>query len=264
MAQKRLVTTPSFLLRPPIDHQQAASQLAFGGSAGGLPAMRAQDFAPDHSQCSPKCSYQCTNPTCEQVCDAVCESPKCETRCGGTDLSACFMQCGKPHCAVVCPEKPCAGPNCPSCATKCSEPMCMLQCPKAQPCHNVCEHPKCNWKCRAPDSCPKPDCHMTCETPSNCLGSTFQQLPPLSGGEMLVQSFSAPTFAARGRAASLAEATRMPQAAPRTAAGRPEGSSSMMSVPVYVGAVGPTLQSQDFIAPQQMLVQMPVVNLPSQ
>merc|ERR1719386_388062 len=102
------------------------------------------------------------------------------------------MECDEPHCAVVCPHASCPSETCAECQTTCSEPMCKLQCPHTQPCHNVCEHPSCEWKCSAPTSCPAPQCHMVCETPKNCMGSTYEKLPPLSPGEMSVKSFTAP------------------------------------------------------------------------
>lgn len=70
--------------------------------------------------------------------------------------------------------------------------MCKLRCPSAQPCRNVCEVPSCEWHCRAPEVCPEPTCHMVCEAPPSCQGNTYQQLPPLSPGEMSVRSFAAP------------------------------------------------------------------------
>lgn len=148
---------------------------------------------PRHEDCTPRCSYKCTNPTCEEECEPHCESPRCQTRCTGTELSGCRMQCGKPHCSVVCPSKMCSGPNCQQCTTKCTDPMCMLQCPKAQPCHNVCEQPRCLWKCKAPTTCPKPTCDMVCDSPKACTGSTYKELPPLKPGEMSVLSFAAPS-----------------------------------------------------------------------
>jgi len=232
-------------------------------------APQGQEYAPDHAQCTPKCSYQCTNPTCEEVCDPVCESPKCQTRCSGADLSACLMQCGQPHCAVVCPKRPCAGPGCPACQTQCSQPMCMLQCPKAQPCHNVCEHPKCEWKCRAPDVCPKPECKMSCETPSTCMGSSFEQLPPLRQGEMLVQSFAAPASASRSSeataaaalgGASLRGASSEESGAAAASAATPEETNTL-TVPVYVGGDTSASQSQDGFAQQPWMVQMPAVTM---
>lgn len=250
MPASRQPAAQTFLYRSPPEQQHNVEQVPMQVASGGLSSfssVQAQDFAPDHSQCHPKCTYTCTNPTCEEVCEAQCESPKCETRCGGSDLSACFMQCGQPHCAVVCPKNPCAGAACPSCRTQCSDPMCMLQCPKAQPCHNVCEQPKCSWKCRAPDSCPKPVCNMTCDAPSTCRGSTFQQLPALTRGEMLVQSFLAPASGSR-----IAEAD----------AGMPRQEASTIQVPVYVGADGSTFAGQEPSMRQQMMVQMPIVNLP--
>eukprot|EP00932_Pfiesteria_piscicida_P012750 SRR837773.24179.p4 GENE.SRR837773.24179~~SRR837773.24179.p4 ORF type:complete len:135 (-),score=52.00 SRR837773.24179:54-458(-) len=133
--------------------------------------------------------------------------------------------------------------------------MCMLQCPKAQPCHNVCEHPKCTWKCRAPDSCPKPVCNMTCDTPSNCVGSTFQQLPPLNRGEMLVQSFVAPSVRSLEELSQPLADGGLSQADLRQDQGT-------MQVPVYVGADGAS-SSQESVEPQQMMVQMPIVTLPN-
>jgi hypothetical protein len=155
-------------------------------------AASTSEYQPQHEHCTPQCSYKCDEPQCNEDCHQECESPTCQTRCNGVDLSECRMNCGKQHCAVICPEDACMEEGCPPCETKCSEPMCMLECPKAQPCHNACEHPKCDWKCKAPSTCPKPTCRMACETPHTCVGSTFKELPPLQQGEMLVQSFAAP------------------------------------------------------------------------
>lgn len=128
----------------------------------------------------------------DEVCEPECESPVCQTRCSGYDLSACHMECDKPHCSVLCPQHLCPMQHCPACSTQCSEPMCQLICPYRQPCRNLCENPRCNWKCRAPLDCPKPKCQMVCEMPRNCAGSTYQKLPPLMPGETAVQSFAAP------------------------------------------------------------------------
>jgi len=140
--------------------------------------------------CTPRCQYSCTNPVCDEECVPECASPVCQTRCNGADLSGCKMQCGQPNCAVTCPERPCNGPDCPMCTTHCSKAVCMLQCPQAQPCHSVCESPRCKWRCRAPPSCPKPVCKMQCETPSHCQTSVHEELPPMRAGESLVQSFA--------------------------------------------------------------------------
>jgi len=169
-----------------------AEQTVSAARRSGLSRQGEEEFMPRHEDCTPRCNYKCTNPTCEEECTPQCESPKCQTRCTGTELSGCRMQCGQPHCSVVCPSKMCSGPNCQPCTTKCSEPMCMLQCPKAQPCHNVCEQPQCQWKCKAPTTCAKPKCDLVCESPSACMGSTFKELPPLKSGEMSVLSFAAP------------------------------------------------------------------------
>ena len=102
------------------------------------------------------------------------------------------MECDEPHCAVTCNRNQCPTHDCPSCISTCSEPMCKLRCPSAQPCRNVCEQPSCEWHCHAPEVCPEPTCHMVCEAPRSCQGNTYQQLPPLSPGELSVRSFAAP------------------------------------------------------------------------
>merc|ERR1719203_501049 len=109
----------------------------------------------------------------------------------------------------------------------------MLQCPKAQPCHNECEQPKCDWKCKAPSTCPKPVCRMECETQHNCVGSTFRELPPLQQGEMLVQSFAAP---ASGRHAQPARETSLE----RRDGARWRGSQANGRMQVPVESLAPT------------------------
>jgi len=147
---------------------------------------------PEHSACTPQCTWQCDTPQCDQVCEPQCQPPRCETRCIGLDTSGCVMECDEPHCAVACNGNQCPSGGCASCQATCSEPMCKLRCPNTQPCRNICEEPSCEWHCRAPDECPAPQCHMVCEAPPQCLGSTYQQLPPLAPGETSVQSFVAP------------------------------------------------------------------------
>jgi hypothetical protein len=145
--------------------------------------------------CAPQCTWKCDSPKCDEVCTPVCRAPRCETRCVGADLSTCTMDCGKAHCAVVCPQRPCPkGGSCPKCTTVCGEPVCKLRCTGKQPCHNVCEEPDCEWKCHAPAQCPTPRCHMVCEKMA-CATSTYQQLPPLRPGETAVETFSAPASA---------------------------------------------------------------------
>jgi len=199
--------TQAYPLPMGLGWQAEAAGAAGAGGAWGAPAEQSrpaasgsalsqlgdEEFMPRHEDCTPRCAYQCTNPSCEEECEPQCESPRCQTRCIGTDLSECRMQCGSPHCSVVCPKKMCLGPGCQECTTKCSDPMCMLQCPKAQPCHNACEQPRCTWKCKPPTSCPKPKCDMVCQSPKACHGSTYRQLPPLRPGELAVLSFAAPS-----------------------------------------------------------------------
>lgn len=175
-------------------HQQNSSSVSPArhqdlGVASTQPQAAAM-YGPVHHDCTPQCTYKCESPKCNEVCTPVCQAPVCQTRCAGADLSACHMQCGKPQCSVLCPKEPLGSQ---ACKTQCSEPMCMLQCPKAQPCHNVCEHPQCDWKCSAPTECPKPKCRMECESPQKCIGTTYRQLPPLQVGESLVQSFRTPS-----------------------------------------------------------------------
>lgn len=160
---------------------------------GAWPACAATAaYGPEHSSCTPQCTWQCETPKCDEVCEPTCEPPRCETRCAAADLSNCVMECDEPHCAVTCNRNQCPSGGCPSCVSSCSEPMCKLRCPSAQPCRNVCEVPRCEWHCHAPELCPEPTCHMVCESPPNCHGDTYQQLPPLSPGEMSVRSFAAP------------------------------------------------------------------------
>lgn len=150
-------------------------------------------YATASSDCTPKCMWSCESVKCDEVCTPECQPPRCETRCASADLSGCAMECEEPHCAVVCPERQCPSQSCSSCTSTCTDPVCKLRCPKKQPCHNVCEHPSCEWKCSAPSECPAPRCHMVCESPKNCMGSTYRSLPPLVPGEIAVQSFAAPT-----------------------------------------------------------------------
>eukprot|EP00747_Dinoflagellata_sp_TGD_P163801 gnl/TRDRNA2_/TRDRNA2_182880_c0_seq1.p1 gnl/TRDRNA2_/TRDRNA2_182880_c0~~gnl/TRDRNA2_/TRDRNA2_182880_c0_seq1.p1 ORF type:complete len:450 (+),score=83.00 gnl/TRDRNA2_/TRDRNA2_182880_c0_seq1:100-1449(+) len=145
------------------------------------------------SGCVPSCTWKCEDVTCDQVCEPICQPPACETRCMMPDLSVCHMECEKPHCAVVCPQRNCSSTECPPCSTTCSEPRCELKCPKTQLCRHVCEQPKCEWRCRAPAACPKPKCQLDCETSKACEGSTFHELPPLQPGELSVSAFSAPS-----------------------------------------------------------------------
>mmetsp|Transcript_105744 Transcript_105744/g.286991 ORF Transcript_105744/g.286991 Transcript_105744/m.286991 type:complete len:551 (+) Transcript_105744:168-1820(+) len=220
-------------------------------------AAGTSEYQPVHEHCTPRCSYTCETPKCDEECHQVCESPTCQTRCKDVDLSGCRMNCGKPHCAVICPQDTCMDEDCPQCETKCSEPMCMLECPRAQPCHNACEHPKCDWKCKAPSTCPKPTCRMACETPHDCVGSTFKELPPLQQGEMLVQSFAAP--------ANLP--SRHDQPAQETALRRRGGTSwkqnqaSRQTMRVPVQSLASTAPGQEGVGWQseQQLVDLPVM-----
>lgn len=238
-------------------------------------AQMQQDFGPIHEHCAPQCSYKCSSPKCDEDCHPVCESPTCQTRCAGPDLSACRMNCGKPHCSVICPKHACTDEGCQPCTTKCSEPMCMLQCPKSQPCHNVCEEPQCSYQCKAPTTCPQPVCEMQCETPNNCMGSTYRQLPPLQPGQVLVQSFVTPFHLGANHGEQLA--TGAPQNSSRLQRVRPASllslrrrvaqqgayaaSSPTVFVPVqglpagYDGGAAAGQQQQH----QQWTVQMPVM-----
>lgn len=165
------------------------------GEIGQLPCGGAfpSSYMPDASSCTPQCTWQCDEPRCDEVCEPVCAPPRCETRCNTPDLSGCSMDCSEPDCAVVCPNTNCPARTCAECSTTCSEPMCRLDCPQSQPCHNVCEQPSCEWSCSAPEECPAPQCHMVCESPRNCMGATYQAMPPLSAGETSVRSFIAPS-----------------------------------------------------------------------
>jgi len=213
------------------------------GTFQGSQQLSAAELQPNHAQCMPQCRYQCTNLTCDEECTPDCESPKCQTRCNQPDLTGCQMQCGQPHCSVVCPQRPGSRAQC---TTHCSEPMCMLQCPKAQNCHSVCEQPQCSWKCRAPSSCPQPTCTMNCEAPSGCVGSTHRELPPLQLGEVAVQSFAAPAGFAMGVVPS-AQAEE-----PVSLRGASEGASqspATMTVPI-----------EAYSQPQQLVAQIPVMD----
>jgi len=146
-------------------------------------------FPTPAGHCSPQCFYKCQDVRCDEVCEPVCKAATCETRCSRVDLSKCTEDCTKPHCRIDCPRRQCASASCPFCKTKCGKPQCLLRCPKEQPCHTVCEHPVCTWKCRAPDRCPRPKCQMICESPPRCMSSTFKALPGLAFGEVRVQRF---------------------------------------------------------------------------
>lgn len=148
------------------------------------------ELLPNHEACTPTCRWACESAKCAEVCEPQCKPPICETRCEGTNVSGCVMDCDEPHCAVHCPAHMCPNGGCPSCTTTCSEPMCKLRCDNAQPCHNVCEKPDCHWNCKAPEHCPAPVCNMVCESPQNCQGRTYEALPPLEPGQLAVRSFS--------------------------------------------------------------------------
>lgn len=141
------------------------------------------------SQCTPMCKWSCDSPECEEVCEPICEAPKCETRCSGLDTSGCSLECEQPSCMVICPERGC--PNrCPHCTTKCAKPHCKLNCPNAQPCHNVCEEPRCHFKCRAPQTCPQPKCQLRCEYPKGCNAARQAPMPPPASGEVTIRKFT--------------------------------------------------------------------------
>lgn len=148
---------------------------------------------PTDEDCVPRCRWECNDPRCAQQCRPVCKAPKCETRCGTPDVSACSMDCSKPHCMVVCPKALCPKVACAHCSTTCSDPVCKLNCPKSQPCRNVCQEPECEWDCRRPTDCPLPQCSMVCEHPKNCFATTHTVLPDLLPGEVSVGGFSAET-----------------------------------------------------------------------
>lgn len=191
--------------------ERSKASTAYGATnASARQQASEHEYMPRHEDCTPQCSYNCSTPVCDQECHPECQSPTCETRCNGTDLAGCVMQCGKPHCSVLCPQSPCSGGGCPQCTTQCSEPMCKLQCPRDQPCHSVCAQPACTYKCKAPTSCPKPKCDMVCETPRSCMGSTHQQIPPLNAGEVAVESFAAPTDLAASSPQSLTQVFGIP------------------------------------------------------
>lgn len=172
--------------------EHAAAEASWRASQTSQDREDAAQLGPQHSRCTPTCTWQCSNPRCEQECKPTCEAPRCQTRCTRMNTTGCVMECAKPQCAVICPKNQCASPGCPLCVNTCSKPMCKLQCPNEQPCFNACEAPKCEFKCKAPKSCPKPKCKMVCETSRTCKGLTWNTLPPLEPGESLVQSFAAP------------------------------------------------------------------------
>lgn len=239
-----LETTVGTVSQPVLSFAETAAKSAghvCQPGSSGWPACASPpiSFGPEHSSCTPQCTWQCDTPRCEQVCEPVCQAPQCETRCAGIDTSQCHMECEEPHCAVACPANLCPSGDCPSCTTTCSEPMCKLQCPNDQPCRNVCEQPSCQWQCRAPDECPAPQCHMVCETPQGCMGSTYRQMPPLTPGETSVQSFAAPlSLAQTGRGtqstihhdSAIAPSSVQVQLLTRSQLGGHEGRTMMMPV----------------------------------
>lgn len=202
---------------------------------------------PSTTHCTPQCMWKCSeSPKCDQQCSPVCDAPVCQTRCAATDLSNCAMNCTTPQCTVICPERSCPTGDCPQCTTQCSEPVCKLQCPQTQPCRSVCEQPRCTWSCRAPTSCAKPTCSMVCETPRTCSGSTYVAMPPLSPGEVAVDSFSAGASAESINVSSLTPTILgqpqdgFVQSALLQAGQQQDGPNRlpMMAVPVWMGASG--------------------------
>lgn len=234
--------------------------------------------APMHGQskpgghCTPKCTWSCETPTCDEVCEPVCKTPRCETRCAGPSTSGCSMHCSEPHCALMCPKSNCPSDGCPSCSTKCSEPQCKLQCPKTQQCETVCAQPQCDWSCKAPSDCPKPKCSMICESPKKCQSSSFSaELPPLKPGQIAVQSFKAPSRAARSSieeqspdCPNCPSAQEVEQQAPETQEGRWKAarpgapvSNGMMNV--HVRSAGAPHAKHSAHGPWHKIVSMPVL-----
>jgi hypothetical protein len=165
--------------------------------------------------CEPQCTWSCESPKCAQTCGPKCASPRCSVRCRGLESpharfalkKQCHMECGKPSCRVVCPEKPCAASNCPKCKTECAKPQCSLKCRNGplDGCRNACEQPKCQWQCTKPSACPKPKCAMKCEKPIDCMDDQPGGFtPPLEPGEMEVQSVDVPASPSPGPAAASA------------------------------------------------------------
>lgn len=145
--------------------------------------------------CTPKCTWTCATSSCDQVCKPSCDAPNCETRCTGMSTAGCKMKCGKPRCTMVCQPGPCAEKDCPVCKSQCNKPQCSLVCPSGtQNCHDICEHPRCNWDCKKPALCPKPACVLQCDTPHACSGAedTYKAIPPLRPDETIVANFQTP------------------------------------------------------------------------
>mmetsp|Transcript_27338 Transcript_27338/g.69147 ORF Transcript_27338/g.69147 Transcript_27338/m.69147 type:complete len:270 (-) Transcript_27338:71-880(-) len=164
---------------------------ALAGAPGPAPPPPALAAAPPKvGPCVPQCTWECETSKCDQVCEPVCQAPRCETRCTDPDYSSCTRCCGESQCSVLCPKTACAGQDCAECKTSCSEPICLLKCPGLQPCHNVCEHPKCEWRCNKPQECPPPQCRMVCDEPKNCPYTKFHyELPPRKDGEVAINAF---------------------------------------------------------------------------
>eukprot|EP00746_Dinoflagellata_sp_MGD_P166514 gnl/MRDRNA2_/MRDRNA2_96449_c0_seq1.p1 gnl/MRDRNA2_/MRDRNA2_96449_c0~~gnl/MRDRNA2_/MRDRNA2_96449_c0_seq1.p1 ORF type:complete len:401 (+),score=67.97 gnl/MRDRNA2_/MRDRNA2_96449_c0_seq1:85-1287(+) len=160
----------------PAGQQVAAATASNGGASQNT------------SKCTPTCRWSCSSPECEEVCTPVCDPPKCETRCSSLDTSGCSLDCEAPSCAVICPKKAC--PNrCPHCTTRCATPHCKLNCPNAQPCRNICEEPRCQFQCKAPEHCPKPQCQLWCEYPRGCAAGHRAPMPPPNQGEVTIRTF---------------------------------------------------------------------------
>lgn len=135
----------------------------------------------DQGTCKPKCTWQCSQPVCDQVCEPDCEAPRCRMRCPRPDVEGCAVTCDEPTCWTECPpgNNTCAGENCPECTNKCKEKDCKMHCDKSLDCVHECEHPKCTWRCRAPEACPKPECKMVCQAATHpCPSCTFHEELP--------------------------------------------------------------------------------------
>lgn len=139
---------------------------------------------PKEGQCGPKCAYRCDQPECPKAeCAPVCDPPECKTTCSADKdhWAQCQTRCLEPVCAEVCDGVK------ETCKTLCrpGPPLCTTSCAKS--CRTLCAKPKCQWRCKATESCPAPTCKMEC-TDLDCpmalpvLNSTAPQqnkaLPP--------------------------------------------------------------------------------------
>lgn len=149
-------------------------------------------FSWDGASCTPHCSWNCSDSKIDQVCRPMCKPPVCTTQCGAINVSACTMECQKPHCAVVCPLK--VSQDNP-CDTSCSPPICKMTCKDSEKlgCKNVCKTPDCKWECAVPDDVKKPKCKLQCEKPGDGCNMTTGDDASLLEGQFLVEQFPAPS-----------------------------------------------------------------------